>query len=116
MDGATLSATASALVTVVSGLVAIAAGVVTISKAWGLIQKHLHPEADLRPAVDRHGVLLDKDKRRLDEHEELMSEMRKGINVLCQTQLALIDHALSGNDVEHLRRARDGLDKYLVER
>lgn len=109
MDGITISAAAS-------WLVAVAAGLVTLSKAWELLQKHLHPEADLRPTVTRHEELLGKDKRRLDEHEEVMSEMRKGINVLCQTQLAQLNHELTGNNIDRVRDARDKLNDYLVNR
>lgn len=109
MDGITISKAASALV-------AIAAGMVTISKAWELIRKHLHPEADMRPTLDRHGELLDKDNRRLNEVEEQMMEMRKGINVICQTQLAQLNHELTGNNIDRVREARDKLNDYLVNR
>lgn len=101
---------------VASALIAFAAALLTLSKAWELIQKHLHPESDLRPKVDHCEVLLDKDNRRITGVEDEMKTAQKGISVLCQTMLALIDHELSGNDVEHLRKARDGLDRYLVER
>lgn len=97
-------------------LLAVAAGVVTFSKAWELIRKHLHPEADLRPTVTRHNELLDKDKRRLDKHEEEMEDLHKGISVICQTQLALLNHEISGNDIERLREARSKLNEYLVNR
>lgn len=99
-----------------AGLVALAAGIVAISNAWKLIQKHLHPESDLRPRVDRHDELLDSDNRRLRTLEDNQREMQKGISVLCQAQIAQFDHELSGNDTDHLRAARDNLNTYLTNR
>lgn len=99
-----------------AALVAIAAGIVTVSNAWKLIQKRLHPESDLRPRVDKHDELLSKDNRRISNLEETQSEMQRGISALCQAQIAQFDHELSGNNTDHLREARDKLNNYLVSR
>lgn len=100
----------------VAWLLAVAAGLVTLSKAWELIRKLLHPEADLRETVKRHSEMLDNDNRRLRNLEDGQTEMRKGISALCQAQIAQFDHELSGNNTDHLRAARDNLNKYLAER
>lgn len=100
----------------VAWLLAVAAGLVTITKAWELIRRWLHPEADLRPTVTRHNELLDNDRKHLDRHDVEMEDLHKGISVICQTQLALLNHEISGNDIERLKVAREKLNQYLVNR
>ena len=99
-----------------AALVAIAAGVVTISNAWKLVQKHLHPEADLRETVKENRKMLDNDNRRLNRHEEQLADAADFQGVMCRVMLAQLNHELSGNDVSHLKEARDELNEYLTKR
>ena len=55
---------------------------------------------------DKHFAM---DKRRIDLIEEGSKKTQQGI-------LALMSHAINGNDVEKLKEARDDLEKYLVNR
>lgn len=99
-----------------AALVALAAGIVTVNNAWKLIQKRLHPEADLRETVASNTKKLDNDNRRLQALEENQRQMQQGIAVLCRAQIAQFDHELSGNNTDHLRVARDSLNDFLVNR
>lgn len=109
MDNITISAA-------LAWLLAVAAGLVTLSKGWEIVRKFLHPEADLREIIKRHSEMLDSDNRRIKKIEERQEEIDHGISVLCQTQLAMLNHELTGNDVEHLRIARDKMNDYLISR
>lgn len=97
-------------------LLTVAAGLVTLSKGWEIVRKLLHPEADLRETVKRHGELLDKDNRRLNRHDDELADANTFQGVMCRVMLAQLNHELSGNDVSHLKEARDELNNYLTKR
>ncbi len=52
---------------------------------------------------------LDKDKRRLDSLDE-------GNRVTQRALLALLDHALDGNNVDQMRTAKEDLKNHLINR
>ena len=52
---------------------------------------------------------FDSDLRRLDKQEE-------GNKVTQKALLALISHALDGNDIDSLRKARTDLNDYLIDK
>lgn len=51
--------------------------------------------------------LLGNDKRSLDK-------INSGLEASFQVQLALLDHALNGNNIKQMQDARDGLYDYLT--
>ena len=97
-------------------LLAVAAGLVTLDKASDIVRKFMHPEADVRAAVQKHGELLANDHNRISKLEKNKEKTERGQSVICQVLLAQLNHELSGNDVEHLKKARDKLNDYLTER
>jgi len=60
-------------------------------------------------AVIRHTELFGKDKARFETIEE-------GNHVTQEALLALLSHAIDGDDDEQLRNARNNLQKYLITR
>ena len=53
--------------------------------------------------------LFEKDKRRLDAHEE-------STNMLLKANFALLGHALNGNNVEQMQGAFNEIQEYLFNR
>ena len=109
------------IIMAVCGLItAVAAAVAVIIKA---ISKAKAPDAARDQRLDAQEIRLDQqdekmkeydkhfamDKRRIDLIEEGSKKTQQGI-------LALMSHAINGNDVEKLKEARDDLEKYLVNR
>lgn len=60
-------------------------------------------------AIMRHTELLGNDKARFEVIEN-------GNHVTQEALLALLSHAIDGNDDEQLRNARNSLQKYLIEK
>jgi hypothetical protein len=94
--------------------------IVTISPAVTVIikviQKAKQPEEsqnkrldDLEKKVERHEQLFDNDNKRL-------IELEKGNRVMQQSMLALLSHALNGDDVDSLKKAKDNLQNYLIDK
>ena len=75
----------------------------------GLINKAKKPDTERDEALKRHSELLDNDNRRLKELEE-------SNNIIMQSMLAIMSHAIDGNHTEDLKQARDDLQKYLIKR
>lgn len=53
---------------------------------------------------------------RLANGEEHFSSIDEGNRVTQSSLLALMSHAINGNDIENLKRARDELQDYLVKK
>lgn len=58
---------------------------------------------------EQHDEFFSRDLKRIESIEE-------GNRVTQKALLALMSHALDGNDVERLRKAKDDLNEYLINR
>lgn len=63
----------------------------------------------LEKKQEQHDEYFNRDLRRIEVLEE-------GNRVTQKALLALMSHALDGNDVERLRKAKDDLNEYLINR
>lgn len=115
----------------VSVLLAICAGIITILTAVNLINSWLEkrrekknkPEDDQNERIKRieellveynkkfeqYDMFLKNDNRRLSAIEESIKIDRRGF-------LALIKHAIDGNDIESLKASRKELEDYLLNK
>lgn len=90
-------------------LLAAAAAIVALSKAWDVILKRLRPHQDAGRRLDTVERLLANDKQRLDEQDRANA-------VVFRALYAQINHELSGNGNEILRKSRDEIQEYLTNR
>lgn len=115
----------------VSVLLAICAAIITISTAMNVINswiekrraKNKKPEDDQNERIKRieellveynkkfeqYDMFLKNDNRRLSAIEESIKIDRRGF-------LALIKHAIDGNDIESLKASRKELEDYLLNK
>lgn len=115
----------------VSVLLAICAGIITILTAVNLINSWLEkrrekknkPEDDQNERIkkieellveyskkfEQYDMFLKNDNRRLSAIEESIKIDRRGF-------LALIKHAIDGNDIESLKASRKELEDYLLNK
>ena len=83
-----------------------------ISAIWGvykIIKELKKPGDDLREEVENHSKLLDSDNERLQEIES-------SNKMILQCLLVIINHDITGNGVDKLRKTRDELQEYLIQR
>lgn len=90
-------------------LLAAAAALVSLAKAWDIIAARMKPQRQLRAAVAEHDRQLARDKQRLDEQERANA-------VIFRALYAQINHEISGNGDEILRKSRDEIQDYLTGR
>ena len=83
--------------------------VVTIWGAYKVIKEVRKPGNDLKETVKKHEELLKKDRAEIDE----IKERNK---VICKSIMTMINHELSGNDISNMRKMRDELNQYLIDK
>ena len=76
---------------------------------WKIVKEIRKPNDDLKAEVSKHTRLLDNDNKRLKEYEE-------SNRMILQCLLVIIHHEITGNGIENLKRARDDLQEYLINK
>ena len=96
------------------------AGIITIGGAGavivGLYKWAKKPDNDRDDRLKKHEELLDSDDKRLKELEKEQAEMKEAQSVLMKSILALMSHAIDGNHLEELEKARNDMHEYLLRR
>lgn len=90
-------------------IIAAAGAIVALSKAWDVIVKKIKPHQDTGKRLETIERLLATDKKRLDEQD-------KANAVIFRALYAQINHELSGNGNDILRKSRDEIQNYLTNR
>ncbi len=83
-----------------------------IGGLWGLwkIAKEIRrPSDDVKAKLKQHDQFLDADNKRLKEIEE-------SNHLILQSLLAIVNHDITGNGVENMKKIRDNLQEFLVNR
>lgn len=83
--------------------------IVTIWGAYKVIKEVRKPGNDLRETVKRHEESLKRD-------ENDIKEIEKGNKVICKSIMTMINHELSGNDISNMKKMRDELQQYLIDK
>ena len=76
---------------------------------WKIVKEIRKPNDDLKAEVSKHTRLLDNDNKRLKEYEE-------SNRMILQCLLVIINHEITGNGIENLKRARDDLQENLINK
>ena len=113
MGDATIAFTLEDMLWVCGAICTIAAALTVLYRA---AKKAEEPELlqnkrldELERKVDKFAEYLDRDNKRLNLLDE-------GNRVTQQALLALMSHAINGNDIDKLTRAKDDLESYLINR
>lgn len=91
---------------VLAALVVFVGGILSLLKNWRDLRK---PSADLTKWRSDTDGKLDRDNKRLTALED-------GNKVLCQGMLAMLNHEITGNSIDKLRKAQDLMNEYLINR
>ena len=76
---------------------------------WKIVKEMKKPGDDLKETVEKHSQRLDKDNKRLEEVEESNQMILKCL-------YAILNHEITGNNVDKLTARRDELQEYLIDR
>ena len=120
----TISFTTAELVSMILG---VCAAIVTISAAIGVLAKAIdkakQPEAKQNARLEAIEKRLDDIDKTLTKHGEFLTNddnrfkaIEKSNKITQASLLALLKHALNGNDINSLRDAEKNLEEYLLEK
>lgn len=95
-------------------------GIVTISAAVTVLiktaQKLKEPEQKQNERIEALEKQVDKFNKFFDNDNKRLTELEKGNTVTQQALLALLSHAINGNNDDELKNARSNLEKFLIGR
>lgn len=91
-------------------LLEILGGVVTSFAAWGAVHKWI-----IKPIKDRNAQ-IDKNTAEIVELKKLSKEITEMQKLQCKSQLALIDHEITGNGIENLKSIKKEMQNALIDK
>lgn len=104
-----LDITVQTILAFFGGITCIAGGISALAKLFNPIKK-------LKEKVEEHEQKLDKDYVRMNTIDDLMKEVEKSNEVICQSLFVLLNHEITGNSVNKLKEQRDRLEDYLIKK
>lgn len=103
-----------------SALIAICAAVVTVSGAIGAIVKLIRwlkkPEARQDESINKLISRMDTVENKLSKDKERLEDLETGLKYTLESLLALLSHALDGNDIDSMKKAKKHLNDYLIQK
>lgn len=99
-------------------LMVICGAIVTLSAAIAVVVKVVNkarePEHSQNERIDALEKKVERFEQLFDNDNKRLIELEKGNRVMQQGMLALLSHALNGNDVDSLKKAKEDLQQYLI--
>lgn len=89
-----------------------------VCKVIGAVRELRRPAEDQQGAHEARERECDRkfanDNRILLRHDREIETLREGMQVLCEGQLAIVEHALHNGNADQLKEACSNLNKYLT--
>lgn len=105
------------LVTIILG---ICGGIVTVSAAITVLIKTVQKLKEPEKTQDARILALEEQVKKFnkffDNDNKRLVELERGNTVTQQAILALLSHALNGNDEDSLKNAKSNLEQYLLNK
>ena len=106
------------LVLAFGGILALAAIISTVGGAAEKIVKAVKalraPEEAQNGEIEEIKIRLSKLEGNLKTDEVQIKDSMQGTEALTEGMLALLDHALNGNNIDQMREAKKGIEAYLI--
>ena len=98
----------------------ICGGICTIAAAFAVIynaiKKAYEPESIQNQRLDALEIQMKKFAEYLDRDNRRLNSVDEGNRITQRAILALMSHAINGNDIEKLSKAKDALEEYLIKK
>lgn len=99
------------IIWICGAIVSISAAVTILIK---VVQKAKAPEKTQNERIERLEKKMEKVDQLFDNDNKRLQKLEEGNRVTQQAILALLSHALNGNDVDSLQKAKAKLEDYLI--
>lgn len=101
MNGHDLMITMQTMLSIFGGLAIVVAGI-------GSIAKMFSPFKELKMKVDEHETALTAMKREVDKQSSMQRE-------ICKSLIVMMNHEITGNNIEKLKERQEDLQKFLID-
>ena len=98
---------ACAVITAAAGAVAVIYNVIVKAKTPNRMQNE---------RLDKHEEWLKKHDAMLDNDNKRLKSLEDGNKIIQKALLALLQHGIDGNDIEGMKRVKDELQQFLIDR
>ena len=96
----------------------ICGGIITIGGALAIVNKWIKrvkkPSTDIKNDIEEIKKTIDNHEDYFKNDKEDIEEIKKGQQIMFKSHLALISHALDGNDIEQLKSVKGELQSFLI--
>ena len=96
------------------GAITATAGAVAV--IYAIVQKARTPNQTQNERLDKHEEWLKKHDALLDNDNKRLKQLEDGNKIIQRALLELLKHGIDGNDVDGMRKVRDDLQQYLIDR
>ena len=97
-------------------ILAFFGGITIIAGGTSAIFKLFNPVRKLKEQVEQHEQKLIKDFERINEIDATLCDIEEYDKVICKSLLVLLNHEITGNDVAKLKKQRDDLEQFLINK
>lgn len=97
----------------ISDILWLAGAIVAISSAAGVLARSIDR---LRRPARTQDARLDELERRMERDLKRLTILEDGMTITQRALLALLAHGIDGNDVEAMKKAKQELTDFLIER
>ena len=101
------------ILTISGVIVAVGGAAVYIAKAIGAAMK---PTNELKKEMQKHTKYLENDERRLDEHDQILREIKKDQKMMLKSLHLLLTHAETGNNTGEAKKGKEELEQYIFKK
>ena len=95
-----------------AGLITAIGGAATYIKKWYTESKG----AKNSTIIQEHTEQLKSIDERLQQLEKANVSQDRYVTAMCATMMALLDHSITGNSIDKLKKARDEMNEFLIHR
>ena len=101
------------LLAVFGGIACVGGGVAYLVKLWTWIKS---PNTKQDEIIKAHAEQLEKHQTMLNHDNERLNGLEEQDRLVLQSLFALLSHGIDGNDVDSMRRCKDAIQKYLIQK
>lgn len=103
-----------------NGIQIFATGVIAIGGAGaifvGLYRWFKKPDLNRDEKLKEHEEKLVNDFKKINELEQKQEKMDADLTMIMSALSAIMNHAITGNNVDELKEKRDAMQEYLIKR
>lgn len=103
---------------IITVILAVAGGITVIGGAWAYIKKWIAESKGAKNSeiIQEHTEQLKSIDERLQQLEKANVSQDRYVTAMCSTMMALLDHSITGNSIDKLKKARDEMNEFLIHR